>query len=430
MGIPFYFASLCKSHPDILKTIQSFESFDVDVLGIDFNCLIHTYIQSENPIESILEGLRKILLLCRAKKTFLAFDGLVPYAKIVQQRFRRMKIQTDEFDKHQISPCTPFMRELESKLLEEFPSIHISTTAEKGEGEHKLLESIGALSSDERKSVCIYGLDADLILLCLLKVSLSAPNKFFLLREQESKFTLLSLWKLQKAIPIEINQYIALSLLCFGNDFMPSLGMFSLREGGYDRALQMYFECRPNLLSEEGRRKFFLYCVEKEWDVIKSRIFRRNRPEEKALVKEKSLFSKKYGLHILDGVSNMKPVVDSYWNTFHWTLYYFQNNKPLNWDWTYSYSDAPLLEDICKYPESCSIVHSEIQYSVINQLQVILPSKSLRTAKKLVKFPDELYEDTRNPFMKKYDWEMKPRISIPWHPTEPLTHSEIVRILI
>ena len=55
-----------------------------------------------------------------------------------------------------------------------------------------------------------------------------------------------------------------------------------------------------------------------------------------------------------------------------------------------------------------------------------MPSKSLRTAKRLVEYPDELYGETRNPWMKRHDWEMKPRISLPWNPYYRLTNISVI----
>jgi 5'-3' exonuclease len=86
-------------------------------LGIDFNCLIHNYLDDARPIESVLEAIDMILRdVCSADRVFIAMDGLVPYAKIVQQRYRRFRKSTAEsaplFDRHQISPGTPYMRDL------------------------------------------------------------------------------------------------------------------------------------------------------------------------------------------------------------------------------------------------------------------------------------------------------------------------------
>jgi 5'-3' exonuclease len=432
MGIPFYFASLLKSHAGITQVVKKDQPKEVDILCIDFNCLIHRYLKDENPIASVLDALDYLLSnFCKAKKVIVAMDGVVPYAKIVQQRYRRMLAkETAVFDRNQISPDTPYMRELESALVSRFPYIVVSGTTEKGEGEHKLILELQKI--EERKSICIYGLDADLILICLQHHKLSHPNQMTLLREsaefndpslKHAEFATLSIWKLLNLLPIDIEQYIALSILCFGNDFMPSLAMFSLREDGYDRALHLYQECgKPNLLTVEGRSIFLKHAASKEYQTLKQRIQLRKRPEEKALVgKDISLFSKKFGLHVLDGVSNMTPVVEAYWKTFHWTLSYFQNSVPSNWDWVYPYADAPLITDIILHSESKPSISSELNYSVTEQLQFIMPKASLRSAKRRVKFVDEIHSETRNPWMKRHEWEVKPRISLPWNPSEHLT---------
>ena len=434
MGIPFYFASLSKSHKGI---IQAIKQIDVDVFVIDFNCLIHRYLKDEDPITSVIEALEYINnTFCKSRLLIIAMDGLVPYGKIVQQRYRRMRIKEEGiFDRNQISPDTPYMRDLEQVLKSRFPYAIINGTKLPGEGEHKMIIELQKLPENRRKSICIYGLDADLILIALQHHRLSQPNQMFLLREssefndpklKSAEFATLNIWNLFEQLPLDIEQYIALSILCFGNDFMPNLAMFSLREGGYERALDMYLKSgNPNLLTLEGRKTFFKYCSLHEMNVLVECIQRRKRPEEKALLgKDNSLFLKKYRLHVLDGVKNIQPVVESYWKTFHWTQYYFKNSKPKNWSWSYPYSDAPLIQDIVQYNE-CNIEEEPLNFTVTKQLQFIMPSKSLRKAKRLVLFPDELHYETRNPWMKRHDWEMKPRISLPWNPKDKLTSVSI-----
>ena len=434
MGIPFYFASLSKSHKGI---IQAIKQIDVDVFVIDFNCLIHRYLKDEDPITSVIEALEYINnTFCKSRLLIIAMDGLVPYGKIVQQRYRRMRIKEEGiFDRNQISPDTPYMRDLEQVLKSRFPYAIINGTKLPGEGEHKMIIELQKLPENRRKSICIYGLDAELILIALQHHRLSQPNQMFLLREssefndpklKSAEFATLNIWNLFEQLPLDIEQYIALSILCFGNDFMPNLAMFSLREGGYERALDMYLKSgNPNLLTLEGRKTFFKYCSLHEMNVLVECIQRRKRPEEKALLgKDNSLFLKKYRLHILDGVKNIQPVVESYWKTFHWTQYYFKNSKPKNWSWSYPYSDAPLIQDIVQYNE-CNIEEEPLNFTVTKQLQFIMPSKSLRKARRLVLFPDELHSETRNPWMKRHDWEMKPRISLPWNPKDKLTSVSI-----
>jgi 5'-3' exonuclease len=432
MGIPFYFASLIRAHAGIVQTIKKSQPHEVDVFGIDFNCLIHRYLKDEEPILSVIEALDYILKnFCKARQVIIALDGLVPYAKIVQQRFRRMRLKEEAlFDRNQISPDTPYMRELEQAIKARFPYAVLSGTSVPGEGEHKLITEIKKIPQNARRSVCIYGLDADLILICLKHSGIA--QKMSLMREsaefsdpklKHAEFATLNTHALLSQLPMPLDQYIALSVLCFGNDFMPNLAMFSLREDGYGRALQLFQECgSPNLLTKAGRSQFLVYCATKEMGFLKERIGLRKRPEERALMgKDSSLFVKKYGLHVLDGVSNMAPVVEAYWKTFEWTLYYFDKSEPLNWDWVYPYADAPLIADIVNYEVPKAEELRPLSFTVTNQLQFILPKVSLRKAKRLVKFLDEIHVETRNPWMKKHDWEMKPRISLPWHPTDQLT---------
>lgn len=434
MGIPYYFASLLRSHSGIVETVRKGIPLELDVLGVDFNCLIHRYLQDDNPVKSVIDALEYIVTeICIPKQLFIAIDGLVPYAKMVNQRYRRMRAkELGGFDRNQISPETAYMKELEEALVAKFPLAHISKTSEAGEGEHKLFNDIKTLPEKQRRSVCIYGLDADLILISLQNHKLSYPYSFQLLRESnefndprlaKAEFATLSIWKLLRQLPIEIEQYIALSILCFGNDFMPNLAVFSLREDGYDRALQIYENAgKPNLLTKEGRRKFLETVGSKEFEILRERVQLRKRPEEKAVFgKTNELVLHKFNLHYLDGVENIENVVEAYWKTFQWTLYYFLNNKPLNWYWVYPYAEAPFITDILKYEEAKPMRESKCNYTVKKQLTFILPSYSLHNNPV---YPDEIYTDTRNPWMKKYEWETKPFVSLPWNPKYELTTIE------
>jgi 5'-3' exonuclease len=427
MGIPFLFASLIKSHRGITAPVK--QRLDVDVLGVDFNCLIHRYLKEEDPVQSVVDAFEHIVNeICRPKHLLIAMDGVVPYAKIVQQRYRRMRTPENEspiFDRNQISPGTPYMKELEKALAARFPYASMSGTLEEGEGEHKLFQMIRKLPESERKTISIYGLDADLILICLQHMNVS--QTMTLLREsgefndpklETAEFSTLLIQSLAKELPLSVDQYIALSVLCFGNDFMPNLGMFSLREGGYERALEVYEKAgNPDLLTFEGRDVFLDFAEQIEMKTLKERITLRRRPDEKAMWgRDGSQFERMYKLHVLDGIQDTEPVVRAFWTTFHWTLHYFRTNEVLDWDWVYPYPDAPLLKHIMDFEETPIPPHKPRSFTVTNQLQFILPAKSLRTSRKLVKFPDEIYTETRNPWMKRHDWEMEPRISLPWNP--------------
>jgi hypothetical protein len=70
--------------------------------------------------------------------------------------------------------------------------------------------------------------------------------------------------------------------------------------------------------------------------------------------------------------------------------------------------------------EAYAFIHLRLSTG-FDQLQFILPATSLHRAKRRVKYPDEIYHETRHPWMKKYEWESKPRVSLPWNPEYELT---------
>jgi hypothetical protein len=413
MGIPFYYVSLIRKHPGIVKPVTKLHA---DILALDFNCLIHKYLQDSDPIQSVLRGLELILTICSASRTVLYFDGLVPYAKMVQQRYRRFRTKdAAEFDRNQISPDTPYMRQLE-EALSKYP-VEISGTTKAGEGEQKLFRD---LKKDQGKKVVVYGLDADLILLSIYH---SETSEILLLRESQEmhsqgEFSVLLCTDLARLLPIDREQYLYLCVLCFGNDFMPNLGLFSLREGGYQRALDIYAQIKPDLTTEKGRYAFLKEAGKHEWSFLSKR-----KPERMIIGTDQKTLSRKYGLHILDGVQSMEPVVSAFWKTFHWTVEYFRENKSGNWNWVYPYSDAPLIADILDFYETGT--HPEKNtLTLAKHLAFILPSKSL--LKRHKKYEDEWYSETRPLWIKKHEWESKPFISLPWHPTDALTSIQVL----
>ena len=248
MGIPYYVSSLLRQHKHIQQDTGN-ARIECDILGLDFNSFIHTYLRADNPVGSVVIALRNLFRdTITAKKILIAFDGLVPYAKIVQQRYRRMRHPDPpagqgaiQFDKHQISPGTPYMFALEDALRMVFPHCEISGTGEPGEGEHKIFRWIRNMKLRETKNIVIYGLDADLV---LISVAQSSLGNIHLLREKQDKgttsagFSTFSIEALKSALPIPPDEWVKMCIKNFGNDFMPTLAMFSLREDGYSRALR------------------------------------------------------------------------------------------------------------------------------------------------------------------------------------------------
>jgi 5'-3' exonuclease len=408
MGIPYYVASLLRQHKHIQRDCGN-SPLVVDVLGIDFNCFIHKYLDAANPVGSIVVALNTLLTdVVRAKQVYIAFDGLVPLAKMVQQRYRRMKHQdAGEFDKHQISPGTPFMRELADTLRFMYPEIVVSDTLERGEGEHKIFLWLKTLPEDQRRKICIYGLDADLV---LISIAQSHLGDIEVIREKDKEpgFATFSVNALKAVLPIDPETYVRMSVMCFGNDFMPSLAMFSLREDGYSRAL--YYANRQDAHKDE---KKILLKRAKETD-------------RKIVAPDGHALEQRFGCHLMDGVLNWEPVVYAFWKTFAWTLHYFKTSEVLDWNWYYPYPEAPLLHTMEDFPMTTEFTweHPEPTFTVDDQLQFILPEESLKKTGLVPKHPDELYDENkevRHPWMKRYVWECDPYVSLPMGPLTKTT---------
>jgi len=128
----------------------------------------------------------------------------------------------------------------------------LSDSDERGEGEHKILHYIK--TNELLGKICIYGLDADLIMLSLV----SRKDNIVLLRERteyniektENDYIYLKIDPLKDHIIDSlgihgakreqiINDYI---FICFllGNDFMNHIPSLNLRYGGHDLLLRVY----------------------------------------------------------------------------------------------------------------------------------------------------------------------------------------------
>jgi len=400
MGIPYYVASLVRKHKHIQTKCKG--PVEVDVLGIDFNCFLHRYLDPANPVGSLVVALDRLLTeVVRAKRVYIAFDGLVPYAKMVQQRYRRMRRPTEPsaFDKHQLSPGTPFMREIAKTLKFLYPHYEVSDTLEPGEGEHKLFLWMQALPAEERKTICIYGLDADLV---VIAVAQSHLGDIRILREVEdtTDFATIHIPSLVSVLPVDKETFVTMSIMCFGNDFMPSLAMFSLREDGYGRAV--YYANRQDADKDE------LAILRKHAKPIDRRIL---APDGHAL-------EARMGCHLMDGVLDCEPVCRAFWTTYEWTRLYFTTSKVPDWEWVYPYPEAPLLSTLGAYERPTDFVwdHPIPTRSLEDHLRFILPAESLRKAGLEPVYPDELYDEateTRTPWRKRFVWEADPYVSLP-----------------
>ena len=212
------------------------------------------------------------------KGIYVSCDGAVCAAKRRQQRLRRFKgpwaammeqqlkqpyrqpVGMSEpqllnknvavsWDQNALTPGSAFMAQLGDVLVAAGKRIQakggvpvtVSTTAEAGEGEHKLLAHMRSLTSVPA-SCTIYGLDADLILLAML-LGVDTGASVRLMREAQEfekghgngwrslDVTALAAVMIPGCSPARIRDFVA-SMSLLGNDFLPRSLTHTVRDDG------------------------------------------------------------------------------------------------------------------------------------------------------------------------------------------------------
>ncbi|KAJ6146955.1 hypothetical protein N7497_008937 [Penicillium chrysogenum] len=331
MGVPKFFRWLSERYPAISMLIADSRIPEFDSLYLDMNGIIHncTHSDSDSPTFRMTEDQMFIAIFnyiehlfgkIKPKKLFyMAVDGVAPRAKMNQQRARRFRTaldaenakekaiqqglempKEDPFDSNCITPGTEFMQKL-TKQLKYFINKKISEDTDwqgveivlsghevPGEGEHKIMEYIRCSKAqpDYESNVrhCLYGLDADLIMLGLL----SHDPHFCLLREEvtfgrqvskkpkeleHQNFYLLHLSVVREYLELEFQELEQEGVLDFpfdmerviddfilmaffvGNDFLPNLPNLHINEGALALMFKLYKEVLPKMggyINEQG----------------------------------------------------------------------------------------------------------------------------------------------------------------------------------
>jgi len=309
MGVPRFFRWVSERYPQILQKIYDSHPPEYDNLYLDMNGIIHACSQEfansliefseEELIRKVCNYVDRLFHTIRPTKLFyMAIDGVAPRSKINQQRQRRfLSVHRDEklkqqliadgkpvpeviFNRTAITPGTQFMYNLseslqfyiKKKISEDLSwrqvQIIFSGPENPGEGEHKIIDYIRKYKAsadwDPNQTHCLYGLDADLILLGLVT---HEPN-FSILREEISfkptkrklDFQLLHISLLREYLDLElktdldfgydlekiIDDFILL-MIFFGNDFLPHLPFFEISKGGLNTIFEIYKKCLPTL---------------------------------------------------------------------------------------------------------------------------------------------------------------------------------------
>ena len=449
MGIPLYFRYLINNYDNIISNNKKVTS--CDNLYLDLNCAIHyccreilkdteySYhkknIIEDKMIKNVIKYIELLIEYSKPKDLlFIAIDGPAPKAKMIQQRQRRFKKfyekreidklkmihnipddNKEEWDTNAITPGTIFMDKLSKQLKEYFLKkkdikIIISDSNIPGEGEHKLLDHIRNNKNNDKIDV-IYGLDADLIMLCMV----SQVDNIYLLRETVEfdnkihvkgyKFLYLNIDKLKKNLLNEIlerinrhnlskdennniiDDYIFLSFI-LGNDFIPHSPTVCIKGGGIDLVLDIYTrhldELKCNLVSTEFKKinHDFLKNIFRDLGLMEDSILndytlkrnKRRKPNkvynseydrELDLFNLYPQFNRKDEIEIDQGnldwreryyklVFNMEnqyeidKICHNYLEGIYWNFHYY-NFGCISWDWCYPYSQPPSFNDLYNY---------------------------------------------------------------------------------
>lgn len=474
MGIPSLFSFLSRNYNNIIiKGIPHIDNF-----YFDLNCLIHPQcnkIIRENPnwnnrmfledlmIKQIKEYMSEIINYVSPKKLlYISIDGPAPLAKIKQQRDRRFKsIKEKQFvqnvkkqfemetqniwDTNVITPGTEFMNKLKKELILyinhelKFKGTVIFSSADSaGEGEHKILDYIRK-NKHKNESDCIYGLDADLIILSMA----SQATEIYLLRENMNntkqsnlqEFIIVSIEILKSSLVQTILENIIDShkynennliqdfiLYCFmlGNDFVPSIPSLRIRDGSITRLISIYSSILNELntyLINNGKvnSEFLLQLFESlsliETETLKTYTghdtknvpkysgndpydeiiynFENNLPKDKDVLQlgysdfKYRYYMKYCNICYEDEKKYIENICKNYLNTMRWVYnYYF--DKCIDWRWCYKYYAAPFISDlynyIQKYPDvinNLTVFNMDSKpFTSTQQLLLVLPTES------------------------------------------------------
>ncbi|KAG0700160.1 exonuclease II [Suillus ampliporus] len=323
-GIPKFFRYISERYPLTSQLIEENKIPEFDNLYLDFNGIIHNcshpndedphFRMSEEQIYTAIFAYVDLLFgkIKPKKLFFMAVDGVAPRAKMNQQRSRRFRTAKEAkevremaeskgeklpdekaFDSNCITPGYPISYDTSS--TRRLPMMLIGVACKSyypghevpGEGEHKIMEYIrlSRAQPDYNPNVrhCLYGLDADLIMLGLL----SHDPHFCLLREEVKfgpvakkkgntslenlNFYLLHLSLMREYLDLEfrdiehilafdyslervIDDFILLAVFV-GNDFLPNLPDLHIHENGLERLFDVYKKVLPSLdgyINENG----------------------------------------------------------------------------------------------------------------------------------------------------------------------------------
>lgn len=286
-----------------------------------------------------------------------------------------------------------------------------------GEGEHKLFDFLRLNQSDKKFNVVIHGNDADLVVLSLITCINFDKTMLYILREdvvsKKYNYNLICLNTVKNCIlnvaknkpkfqdqfqDYIIYDFVILSFLV-GNDFLPSIPLFNIYDGGLDLLIKHYFTQSTYLsFKEKGKLKInfknlkdyfhhILYIINPiaiEHYKMRDNVYPNkllNLTIEKTLQnidKTTIHYLKAYSLHH----NITKKITQSYLKEMEWVLhYYVYGSTSINWKIYFPSQYAPTSLDLVNYLTSnqyyAATVNNECTYiDPFFQLLCILPPHS------------------------------------------------------
>jgi 5'-3' exoribonuclease 2 len=463
MGIPWYFYTIYKKYNtenDLTVDEASISKSRIDYLFLDYNSMIHPCAQQtlknlsddvrdENDIENeiindCIDYTRYILNVIKPKYLYIMIDGVAPRAKINQQRERRYKshffkildkrIEMEKdgesdhtknkvhWNSNKITPGTDFMDKLTKRLnifkeciLNDCGSflseVVISDSNIPGEGEHKMMKIISDITND--KQICIYGLDADLIMLSLISsrsdnIVLIRDNTFnSKLSDKDRVYTYVTIKKLKRYVCKDLRSNLERDtlisdenliydyiFLCFllGNDFLEHVPSLLIKEGGINVLLK-YYSILINTRKYTGLIRMaklkgsntnlqdvinmemlcdLLYHLSKTEPLFFKNIY-------SVYKGKKSCYRDTYDLEYINtnanvdifiykqdyirfnesgykqryykfyGITDVIKCCRDYITGLNWIIGYYNNHSHDNWSWYYEHHATPFASDIFEY---------------------------------------------------------------------------------
>ncbi|KAK4528356.1 hypothetical protein GAYE_SCF55G6297 [Galdieria yellowstonensis] len=458
MGIPKFYRWLSERFPVINQELEA--EYEFDNFYLDMNGIIHLCTHNNNSVQlvwdnveemfdSIFEYTDRLYRIVKPKKLlFLAVDGVAPRAKMNQQRSRRFRSAKDaekalaeaiargeeiksssRFDSNCITPGTEFMHVLSQRFKDwiSYMTTHdpawqqgcdiiFSGPDVPGEGEHKVMDFIRTHAQDKewaQRKHCLYGLDADLIMLGLVThfPHFSLLREKYVIRKKDGEankpkfffeeFHFLQLALLRDMLYLEfkplgdvklpfdyelervVDDFVFMCIFV-GNDFLPNLPHLDINTG----ALNVMFAVYKSLLPQMGgylterhrihpqRTECFLQQVAKaERAYFQYRAMEENEPGFLGDDYRKYYYESKLGIRVEEEPHRVRELCQKYYEGLHFILQYYYQGCP-SWKWFYPSFYAPLASDMTQLEEWNVVFEQGHPFRPLTQLLAVLPPES------------------------------------------------------